>query len=155
MSSGLADTSEGNALLLIFNNTNWANVGDATGLRGSSTPGSLFVGLSTGTLSDTSTQVTTQAAYTGYTRVGVARSSAGWTVATVSGSGASTATNAAAITFPASTSGPEVETDFCVGLITGTGAGDSLFWGVLTNPLTVNNGITPVFAIGALVCSLG
>ncbi len=155
MSSGLADTSEANALLLIFNNTNWANVGDATGLRGSSTAGSLYVGLSTGTLADASTQVTTQAAYTGYSRVAVARSGAGWTVASVAGSGPATATNAAAITFPASSSGPEVETDFCVGLISGTAAGDSLFWGVLTNSLTVNNGITPQFAIGALVCSLG
>lgn len=155
MSSGLADTSEYNALLLIFNNTNWANVGDATGLRGSTTAGSLFVGLSTGTLADASTQTTTQAAYGSYSRVGVARSGAGWTVASAAGSGPATVSNAAAVTFPAATSGSETETDFCVGLITGTGAGDSLFWGALTTSLPVATGITPSFAIGALVCNLG
>jgi len=135
-------------MLLIFNNTDWANIGDAAGLQNSAAAGSLFVGLSTGTLSDTSTQVTTQAAYTNYTRVAVARSGAGWTCATGS------ASNAAAVTFPLSGSGPETETDFNVGLITGVGAGDILYWGVLTASLVVNNGVTPSFAIGALVCSL-
>lgn len=155
MASGLADTSEYNALLLIFNNTAWANVGNAAGLQPSSVAGSLFVGLSTGTLSDTSTQTTTQAAYTGYTRVGVARSSAGWTVASVAGAGPATAKNAAAITFPQSSSGPETETDCGVGLITGTGAGDLIYWGALDAPLVVNNLVTPSFAINALSCTLG
>jgi hypothetical protein len=155
MASGLSDASEYNALLLIFQNTNWANVGDATGLRGSSTAGSLYVGLSTGTLSDTSTQTTTQAAYGSYARVAVARSSGGWTVTQVTGSGASTASNAAAVTFPAASSGTETETDFTVGLASGTGAGEAMFWGALTSPLAVSTGITPSFAIGALVCSLG
>lgn len=155
MASGLADTSEANALLLIFNNTAWANVGNAAGLQPSGAAGSLFVGLSTGTLADASTQTTTQAAYTNYTRVGVARSGAGWTVASVVGANPATATNAAAITFPTSSSGPETETDVCVGLITGVGAGDALYWGVLNAPLVVNNNITPSFAIGALVCTLG
>lgn len=155
MASGLADTSEYNALLLIFNNTNWANVGDATGLRSSTTAGSLYVGLSTGTLSDASTQTTTQAAYGSYSRVAVARSGAGWTVTQVAGSGAATAANAAAVTFPAASSGSETETDFTVGLASGTGAGDNLYWGALTASLAVSTGITPSFAIGALVCSLG
>ena len=154
MASGLADTSEGNALLLIFNNTNWANVGDATGLRGSTVAGSLYVGLSTGTLSDASTQTTTAAAYGSYARVAVARSGAGGTVATVAGSGASTATNAATVTFPACTSGTETETDVTVGLAS-SGAGDNLFWGALTAPLAVSTGITPSFAAGALICTLG
>lgn len=34
-------------LTLIFNNTNLANVGDATGLRGSTTAGSFYIGLHT------------------------------------------------------------------------------------------------------------
>lgn len=148
MASGIGNTSETNFMLLLFNNTNWANVGDATGLRGSSTAGSLYVGLSTGTLSDTSTQTTTQAAYGSYTRVAVARSSSGWTV---SGDQAS---NAAAVSFAAATSGSETETDFCVGLASGTGAGDIVFWGALTSSLAVSTGITPSFAIGALVCTL-
>lgn len=148
MASGIGDTSENNAMLLIFNNTNWANVGDATGLRGSTTAGSLYVGLSTGTLSDTSTQTTTQAAYGSYTRTGVARSGAGWTV---SGNQAS---NTAACALAAATSGSETETYFTVGLASGTSAGDNIYYGALTSSLAVSTGITPNFAIGALVCTL-
>ncbi len=148
MASGISDASEIKAMLLLFNNTAWANLGDTSGVQPSGAAGSLFVGLSTGTLSDTSTQTTTQAAYGSYTRVAVARSSAGWTCS------AGTATNAAAVTFPACTSGTETETDFTVGLITGTGAGDVLYWGVLTAPLAVSTGITPSFAIGALTLSI-
>ncbi len=148
MASGLSDVAEAAAILLLFNNTDWANVGDAAGLQNSVTAGSLFVGLSTGTLSDTSTQTTTQAAYGSYTRVAVARSGAGWTCS------AGQASNAAAVTFPAASSGSETETDFSVGLITGTGAGDILYWGALNTPLAVSTGISPSFAIGALVCAL-
>ncbi len=148
MASGIGSTSRTNAMLLWFNNTAWANFGNAGGILPSSVAGSLFVGLSTGTLSAASSQTTTQAAYTGYSRVAVARSGAGWTSST------NQVSNAAAVTFPASSSGPEVETDFTVGLITGTGAGDNLYWGALTSSLTVNNGITPSFAIGALICTI-
>lgn len=148
MASGIGDTSEANAIALLFNNTDWANLGDAAGLQNSAAAGSFFVGLSTGTLSDTSTQTTTQAAYGSYTRVGVARSAGGWTCS------ANAASNTAATTFPACTSGSETETDFSVGLITGTGAGDILFWGALNASLAVSSGITPSFPIGSLVCNL-
>jgi hypothetical protein len=47
MSGSLGNTSENDLLLLLFNNTNWANLGDATGLRGSSTAGSFYVSLHT------------------------------------------------------------------------------------------------------------
>ncbi len=148
MASGLGDTSEANWILLIFNNTDWANLGDAGGLQNSASAGSLFVGLSTGTLSDTSTQTTTQATYGSYTRVAVARSAGGWTCSSNS------ASNTAATTFPAAASGSETETDFSIGLITGTGAGDILFWGALTASLAVSTGITPSFAISALTASI-
>lgn len=83
--SGLAVASKGNTtenslLLLIFNNTNFADVGDATGLRGSSTAGNLYVALHTGDPGEAGTATTSEAAYTGYARVAVARSGAGWTV---------------------------------------------------------------------------
>jgi hypothetical protein len=148
MASGIGDTSENNLMLLLFNNTDWANLGDASGLQNSATAGSLYAGLSTGTLSDTSTQTTTQAAYGSYARVAVARSGAGWTVS------ANSVSNAAATTFPAATSGSETETDFNIGLISGTSAGDILFWGVLTASLAVSTGITPSFALGALTASI-
>ena len=135
-------------MLLLFQNTAWANLGSAGGLQPSSAAGSLFVGLSTGTLSAASTQTTTQAAYGSYTRVAVARTSGGWTQST------NQVVNAAAVTFPACTSGTETETDFSVGLITGTGAGDILYWGALTASLAVSTGITPSFATAALTCTL-
>ena len=45
MSKG--NTFENDLLLLIFNNTNIANLGDATGIRGSSAAGSLYLALHT------------------------------------------------------------------------------------------------------------
>lgn len=146
----LSDTAESDILLLIFNNTNWANLGDATGLRGSTTAGSFFIELSTGTLTDTSTQTTTEAAYTNYTRQAVARSSAGWTK---SGTSPTQVANTAAITFPACGVTGETETNFSLGRDT-SGAGEVLWYGALTSSLVVSNGITPSFASGALVCTL-
>jgi len=130
----------------IFTNTTCPNVGDAAGLLASASPGSFAISLHTGnTISDTSTvQTDSEAAYTGYARETVARSVAGWTVAS------GTATNDAAITFTISTSGPETETD--VGL--GGFAGVLQIWSTLDADLIVNNGVTPEFAISALAISL-
>lgn len=68
-------------LNLVFNNANAANIGDSTGLRGSSTAGSLYVSLHTADPGAGGNQTTNEAAYTSYARVAVARSSAGWTIA--------------------------------------------------------------------------
>jgi hypothetical protein len=83
----------------LFNNTNYANVGDATGLRGSTTAGSLYFSLHTADPGEAGTQSTNEANYTSYARVAVARSSAGFTVTT------NQVVNAAAIQFPAPTAG--------------------------------------------------
>lgn len=148
MPSGLGDIMEAGMILLLFNNTNFANIGDATGLRGSTVAGSFYVGLHTAALTDVSTQVSSQAAYGGYTRVGIARSGAGWSCV------ANSASNVAAATFPTASSGSESESYFSVGMQSGTGAGDILYWGSLNTPLAVSVGITPSFAAGALTCSL-
>ena len=68
-----------NLLKLLFQNTTWANVGDATGLVHTTTAGSFFISLHTADPS-AGNQSTSETAYTGYARVAVARSSAGWTV---------------------------------------------------------------------------
>mgnify|MGYP000650276063 CR=1 FL=1 len=78
MSKG--NTFENDLLLLIFNNTDAALIGDATGLRGSSTAGSLYVSLHTGDPGEAGNQTTNECAYGSYARVAVARSGAGWTV---------------------------------------------------------------------------
>src|SRR5688572_565418 len=42
---GMTNSAATNLLLLMFNNTNWANVGDSTGLRGSTTANNLYLSL--------------------------------------------------------------------------------------------------------------
>lgn len=138
---------ENGLLSLIFENANYANVGDATGLRGSSTAGVFYVSLHTANPNETGDQTTSEAAYTSYARVSVARSTAGWSVAS------GVADNDAAITFPASGSGPESETHFGIGSDS-SGAGNLFLWGALTATLVVNAAITPSFAAGALDITL-
>ncbi len=150
MSAG--NTTELNVLKVIFNNTTWANLGDATGVVGSSTAGSLYISLHTADPGETGTQTTSEANYVGYLRVAVARSTGGWTC---SGTAPAQAENVAAITFPACTSGSSTCTYFGVGRAS-TSTGELLFSGALTSPssLAVTTGITPSFAISALTVTL-
>jgi len=138
---------ENGLLSLIFENANYANVGDATGLRGSSTAGVFWISLHTANPNETGSQNTSEAAYTSYGRVSVARSSAQWTVNT------GTCDNDNAITFPAATGGSETETHFGIGSDQTLG-GNLFLWGALTASLAVSNGITPSFAAGALDVTL-
>jgi len=130
-------------LSLIFENVNIANVGDATGLRGSTAAGSLYISLHTADPGEAGAQNTSEAGYTGYARAAVARSSAGWTVA------GNAVTNDAAIDFPEATGGTATVTHFGIGTSV-SGAGTLLFSGPLTASLAVSTGITPSFAAGAL-----
>lgn len=78
-----SNTFENDLMLLIFNNTDIAGIGDAGGLRGSVVAGSLYLSLHTGDPGEAGTAVTNETAYTGYARVAVARASGagGFTVA--------------------------------------------------------------------------
>lgn len=135
------DTCENSLLLLLFNNTGFANVGDATGLRGSTTPGSFGVSLHTASPGEAGSQTTsemTTGAYAGYARVSVARSGAGWTVT------ANSVSPTAAITFPAGTGGTgATATDFGVGTDLTTGAGTLLYYGSISPSIVCGNGVTP------------
>ena len=62
-SDGLANAAATNLLLLLFNNTNWANTGDATGIRGSSTAGSFYLSLHTSSPAESGTQSTNEISY--------------------------------------------------------------------------------------------
>lgn len=141
---------ENSLLLLLLNNTNIANLGDATGVRGATTAGSVFVALHTADPGEAGDQTTSEATYTGYARVGVARSSGGWTV---SGTAPTQGANAAAVTFGACTAGSNTITHFSIGFAT-SGASVILASGALTASLAVSAGITPSFAIGALTATL-
>lgn len=136
MAGEKGNTNSINFLKLVFQAVAWANIAD----NAASAPlTNLYVSLHTADPAATGSQTTSEAAYTGYARVAVARTSGGWSIS------AETITNVGTITFPASTSGPEVETYVGVGTAS-SGAGVLLWAGPLTASLTINNGITPSFA---------
>lgn len=131
-------------LQLYFQNTNAANIGDATGLRGSTTAGSVFVSLHTADPGEAGTQTTSETAYTGYARLAVARSAAGWTVA------GNTASNAAALTFGTCTALPGANiTHFGIGSAA-SGVGTLDFKGALGAAYTPAVSNAPTAAIGAI-----
>lgn len=138
-----SNAAETALLALLFNNTDFAGIGDAGGLQNSATAGSLYVSLHTGDPGEAGDQTTSEATYTNYARVAVARSGAGWTV-----SGA-TATNAAQISFPQC--GVTGNTITYVGIGTEiSGAGVLLYSGALNSSLAVALNITPLFAASGL-----
>jgi hypothetical protein len=141
------NTFESDVLKLIFQNTDAALIGDATGLRGSSAAGDLYISLHTADPGEAGSQNTNETSYTGYARISVARSGAGWTV---SGSAPTQVTNASAVTFGLCTVGTPTITHFGVGTDL-AGAGKLLFSGALTASLAVSPGIIPQFNAGALV----
>lgn len=83
---------------------------------------------------------TSEATYTSYALVTVARSGAAW-------SGTNPVTNAALIQFPQATGGTNTITHVS---ITPSGSTQILYSGTLTAPLAVANLIQPQFGIGAL-----
>lgn len=132
-----ANTWENGLLLLLFNNTTFAGVGDVTGMVGSSTPGSLYISLHTGDPGETGDQTTSEATYTSYARVAVARSGAGWTVTN------NEVVPAAAITFPTATGGTNTITHFGIGTAS-SGAGKLLYKGTVSPNIAVSTSVTPV-----------
>lgn len=139
----MSNAGENALLLLIFNNTDFANIGDAPGLQGSATAGSFYVALHTADPGEAGTQATNECAYTSYARVAVARSAGGWTVA------ANVASNTAATTWPACTGGSETATHFSIG-VASSGATVMLGSGVLGSSLAISTGITPESAFGTI-----
>ena len=141
----MSNAAETALLELIFKNTNWANIGDATGLRGSSGAGNLYVALHTADPGEGGDQTTNECTYTGYGRVAVVRSGSGFTV---SGNQVS---NAAAITFGACTAGSNTATHFSIG-VASSGASQILLSGALGASLAIGSSpsITPNFQAGDL-----
>lgn len=132
-----SNTFENDLLLLIFNNTNIADIGDATGLRGATTAGSLYWSLHTADPGEAGTAITSETAYTGYARVAAARSGSGFTVTSGSVSppanvdfGECTASAGGAITH--------------FGIVnTASGAGKLLYSGTMTPNITMAVGVIP------------
>lgn len=138
MSKG--NTFENDFLKLIFNATPIGNIADDAA---TSPLTNLYVSLHTADVGETGDQTTSEATYTGYARVAVARTSGGWTVA------ANAVDNAAAITFGQCTAGTNTITHFAVGTAASS-TGKVLYKGALTSSLAVSTNVIPEFAIGAL-----
>lgn len=139
-----SNTWENDLLLLVFNNTNAADIGDATGLRGSSAAGNLYLSLHTADPGEAGSQTSNEIGYTSYARVAVARSGSGFTV---TGNAVALAANA---DFPAGTGGSGTATHFGIGTAA-SGAGKLLYKGALSPSIVCGNGVTPRINAGTVV----
>lgn len=123
--AGKGNTFANEDLLHVFNNANIALIGDATGLRGSTTVGSLYAALHTADPGPSGVQTTSEVAYSGYIRKTLARDNATFTVS------GRTVTLAANADFPASsTSGTTTALYWSIGTAS-SGAGKILYYGGL------------------------
>lgn len=130
--AGTNSTFANTLLLLLFNATTIANVAqNAT----SSPITDIYVSLHTADPGN-GNQTTSEAAYTSYARVAVARTAGGWTVTS------NAVSPAATISFPAATGGSETETYAGIGKSI-SGAGVLWFSGPISPTIAVSNGVTP------------
>jgi hypothetical protein len=143
MAGGKGSTFENQLLLLIFNATAISSPSLAQN-EGSSPLTNLYVSLHTASPGAGGSQTTSEAAYTSYARVAVARTSGGWTVTGGSVSPAAT------ITFPTATGGSETETYAAVGSAS-SGAGQILYFGPLSSNIAVVNGVTPQLTTATVI----
>jgi hypothetical protein len=103
-----------------------------------------WISLHTANPGETGSQNTSEAAYTGYARLEVARDNTGFTVS------GNTATNAAQLTFGKCTASPGSDITY-VGLgLSESGAGTLIDYVALDNPIVMATGATPIFEAGAL-----
>jgi len=130
----MTNSAENKLLLLLFNNTAFALIGDASGLQPSGAAGSLYISLHTADPGEAGDQTTNETAYTNYARVGVARSGAGFTVS------GNSVTNAAAVTFAQCGASGATLTHFGIGTAS-TLAGVLLLSGTL-GPTTIQGPFT-------------
>lgn len=121
-------------LKLVFNATAIANLAD----NAASAPlANIFLALHTADPTAAGTQATSEATYTGYARLSVARTTGGWTAST-----AGSTSPVANADFPACTAGSNVITHFSAGVAT-SGASKILYSGTVTPNISVVNGVTP------------
>ena len=141
-----SDTFESDLLKLVFQATAIANIADNAA---TSPLTNLYIALHTADPGETGTQTTSEATYTNYARVAVARTSGGFTL---SGTSPTQVANAAIVAFPACGATGNTVTYFSIG-VASSGATKILVSGALSSSLIVNSGITPQFAINALVAT--
>lgn len=129
-----SDAFENSLLKLIFNAVAIANLADNAA---SSPLTNIYVSLHTADPGETGTQATNEAAYTGYARIALVRTSGGWTVT------ANSVSPAAAVNFGACTASPGSPiTHMGVGALS-AGAGTLFYSGAISPNITMANGVTP------------
>src|SRR4051812_20324338 len=124
----LVDAAENSLLNLLFRNVDYTGVGDAGGLRGSVTAGSLFISGSTAWPGESAAQNTNEPSYAGYARASVARSTGAW-----SAPSGGTLSPAAAISLGTKTDVGTVTIPFWILGQSSSGAGTAIAWGVFGN----------------------
>lgn len=129
-----SDTFENDILKLVFNATAIANIADNAA---ASPLTNLFWALHTADPGDAGTQATSEATYTSYARVSVARTTGGMTAST-----AGSTSPVANVDFPACTGGSNTITHASIGVAV-SGATKILYSGTVTPNIAVSNGITP------------
>ena len=146
--SSISNTFGNELALLLFNNSDIANIGDVSGLQNSATVGSLYICLHTADPGDAGDASTNESTYDGYSRVAVARSGAGWTVALRN------IKNTADIIFPSRTLvGTETLTNWSI-VKEASGASVILFKGSLVDPIIVTLNIAPRITANSLQINL-
>lgn len=131
----------------LFNNSAIANVGDATGLPGAATVGSLYWSLHAADPGEAGDQTTNEIAYTSYGRVAKARSSGQFLV---SGTDPTQVFAVTDIVFPAGTGGSGTATHWGLGT-SSAGAGMLLYCGAISPSIVCGSGVTPSLTAGQCV----
>jgi hypothetical protein len=134
--SGKSDTFEDGVLQLLFNATAISQIADNAA---SSAATDLWVALHTADPTDSGTQGSNEASYTGYARVATTRSTStgGWTVSS------GVASPVSAITFGSATStSTSTITHFSVGLTSDTTDGVMYYLGTVTPNINIGSGVT-------------
>lgn len=132
-----SNTFENDLMLLLFNNTAIANIGDAGGILGSAAAGVLYWSLHTADPGEAGTAVTSETAYTGYARVSGARSGAAFTVT------ANSVSPVANVDFGECTASPGGPITHFGIVNTSSGAGKLLYSGTVTPNITMAAGVIP------------
>jgi hypothetical protein len=139
MSKG--NTFENDLIKLIFQATAIANLADNAA---TSPLTNLYLSLHTADPGEAGDQTTSEATYTSYARVAVARSGSGFTIST------NQVTLAANTDFPSCTGGTNTITHFGIGTAA-SGAGKLLYKGALSPSISVSTGVTPRINSGVIV----
>lgn len=136
-----ANTFENDLMKLIFNATAIANIADNAA---SSPLANLFVALHTADPGEAGDQTTSEATYTSYARVSVARTAGGFTVT------ANSVSPVTDISFPACTGGTNTITHFSIGVAT-SGASKILYSGTVSPNIAVATGVTPILTTASTI----